>query len=88
MNARMKELLAQSRLFCYNDGTVSLLGESYAGQPEIEKFAELIIQECMQCCTKVEEDRELSDYQGGFRDGALLCREEIKSHFGVKDEPR
>jgi len=85
MNDRMKALLAQASLFCYNDNTVSLLGESYAGQPEIEKFAELIIRECMQCCTNVEEDRELSNYAGGFRDGALLCREQIKEYFGVEE---
>ena len=55
------------------------------GEGDIEGLARLIIQECMRCCTKVEEDKELSDYQGGFRDGALLCREEIKKHFGVEE---
>lgn len=52
------------------------------------KFAELIINECMQCCDKVDD---ADDYDGitpdvvtGMRDGALLCKEEIKTHFGIK----
>jgi len=49
-----------------------------------KKFAELIVKECMAQCRKVEDDDEVSDYEGGFRDGALLCYEEIKEHFGVK----
>lgn len=38
---------------------------------DAERFAELIIEECIACCILV----------GG---GALLCQEEIKTHFGVK----
>ena len=46
MNERIKDLLMEARLFCYDDGTVSLLGETYVGQAEIQKFAELIVKEC------------------------------------------
>ena len=36
----------EARLFCYTDGTVSLYGETYCGQPEIQRFAELIVEQC------------------------------------------
>lgn len=52
------------------------------------KFAELIIKKCMQCCGKVEDDDNYDDYTPdcaiGVRDGALLCKIEIKQHFGVE----
>jgi hypothetical protein len=51
----------------------------------LEKFAELIIEECVSLCMAVENDDELSDYVGGFRDGALLCQSEIKERFGVTE---
>ena len=54
-------------------------------QEPIEEFAGLIVRECMLQCIKVENDVELSDYEGGFRDGALLCYQEIKEHFGVEE---
>lgn len=50
----------------------------------LESFAESIIRQCVALCAKIEDDGELSDYPGGFRDGALLCQQEIKEHFGVK----
>jgi len=50
----------------------------------LEYFAAAVIRECLKCCTKVEEDTSLTNYSGGYLDGALLCREEIKEHFGVE----
>ena len=67
---------------------LDLSDELYAikwNQEYNKKFAELIVQECMLQCVKVEDDDELSDYEGGFRDGALLCYQEIKKHFGVEE---
>ena len=72
MNERILEIARESGLLVHNP----------AGVPtKLEKFAELIVRECMAQCTKVEEDDELS----GVSDGALLCREEIKEHFGVEE---
>ena len=52
------------------------------------KFAELIIKKCMQCCDKVDDDDYddiTPDVVTGMRDGALLCKIEIKQHFGVEE---
>jgi len=78
MNAHIDELAKQAGLH----------REWYIDNPEIEKFAELIIRECVQCCDKVENDDDYDDYTPdcaiGMRDGALLCKIEIKQHFGVE----
>ena len=65
---------------------------------ELEKFAELIVRECLDQCAKIENDCELGNYDGGDQSqalafprgmvfgsgvGALLCANEIKEHFGV-----
>ena len=91
MNERIQELAEQAH--CY--------ACEYAQQPDYNphnpynqlmykqrydsKFAELIVRECMLQCIKVENDVELSDYEGGFKDGALLCYQEIQEHFGVEE---
>ena len=41
----------------------------------------------MQCCDKVDDDDYddiTPDVVTGMRDGALLCKIEIKQHFGVE----
>jgi len=72
MNERIQELARQA----------SIQSFGHIRNADFEKkFAELIVRECMAQCAKVEEDDELS----GVSDGALLCREEIKEHFGVEE---
>jgi hypothetical protein len=53
MNQRIQELLNRANLFCRHNKTVSLLGENYCGQAEIEEFAKLIVRECI----KTVQDR-------------------------------
>ena len=72
MQERIKALLNESRLFCYDDGTVSLFGETHAGQEEIEHFANLIIKECIE----IVEDRAWG--------GSYPAVQKIKQRFGVE----
>ncbi len=83
MKTRIQEIAQQAGIETELDdyGEVRL---STAYGSSLEYFAQLIAKECMTLCSKVEEDKELSDYPGGFRDGALLCQQEIKEHFGVE----
>jgi hypothetical protein len=85
MNERIKELYTQALEYAdsvvpaerrYNDIYYAIVSG---------KHAELIVRECMSLCTDVEEDVELADYVGSFRDGALMCREDIKKHFGIEE---
>jgi len=75
MNERFENLAEQAMV--HIPGQTGLHTRTFS----LEKFAELIVKECMAQCAKVEEDDELS----GVSDGALLCREEIKEHFGVEE---
>jgi len=46
-----------------------------------EKFAELIVKECVMLCDKVYEQNDNVKIQAG----ATFCREDIKKHFGVEE---
>ena len=73
MNKRFKELAEQASHQSPDGYPVTIpYSKDFA-----KKFAELIVRECMEQCTKVEEEYELY--------GALLCRVEIKEHFGVEE---
>ena len=71
MNQRILELANQCGYWSGQTIQMNAVG--------IEKFAELIVRECMAQCLKVEEDDE-----SGVSVDALLCREEIRKHFGVE----
>ena len=77
MNERIRELATKARL---------LTGWP-VGEVEYQKFALLIVRECLYCCDRVISDpvsgaREKFDT---FEQGGLHCIEEIKQHFGVEE---
>jgi hypothetical protein len=74
MNERIKELLKQSCGFEYDeDGNeLILVGKDLA------KFAELIIQECL-------DQLHVGDTDEDYDKGAYWSREQIKNHFGVEE---
>jgi hypothetical protein len=51
-----------------------------------EKFAQLIIQECVGICDKVEDEylTKRSSVNSDIAHGADLCSYKITKHFGVK----
>ena len=70
MNERIKELLEQA-------------GVKYVTMPKdtvYEKFAELIVRECIQVCA----DRG-THHDGLYSSWAVDCSERIGKHFGVKE---
>ncbi len=69
MNERIKELLTQSGLQPYYD----------AQQGQIEKFAELIVRECVKVCA----DRG-THHDGLYSAWAVDCSKRIEKHFGVE----
>jgi hypothetical protein len=88
MNERIKELAKQAGLKqrIWNSlGKELPMWQEDPDNPGLEKFAELIVRECVKVCSGVEEDGELSPELGTFADGALLCREEIKAYFGFEE---
>ena len=95
MNERIKELAEQAITQNEPDwidfrkaltGGGSLYLDVFA-----QKFAELIVRECMKVCKKIEQ-YEVGNQDpvevGCIRAGATFCREDIKDHFGVEERPR
>ena len=78
MNERIRKLAEQSGFFPVPDDTETDW-EYRAENARYEKFAELIIKECVKICDKVYEQND----NVKIRVGATFCREDIKEHFGV-----
>jgi hypothetical protein len=91
MNKRIRELAEQAYeqqpLMVVNPQTYE--PEHKIGNGEVpmyhrvfnqEKFAELIVKECAKLCY----DRAYKGTLGSVTDGAMLCANDIKEHFGVE----
>ena len=68
MNERIQELAEQT--------DIEWLLEHH---PKLEKFAQLIVQECVTKCDEVQT------MYGQFTFTARKCKEAIQQHFGVSD---
>ena len=49
---------------------------------QLNKFAELIVRECIGCCEQVTSDPVPKSVDTWFN-GGIQCIQEIKQHFGV-----
>ena len=49
-----------------------------------DKFAELIVRECIGCCEQVISDPVPNYYIDTWLNGGSQCIDEIKQHFGVE----
>ena len=96
MNQRIQKLAEQAKAQYCDLGDASVfkrlgLVEAVVFKPEdLEKFAELFVQECVeQLRYTVLDTQELrrdksTDYQVGWEDGMFDAEEMIKEHFGVE----
>jgi FKBP-type peptidyl-prolyl cis-trans isomerase (trigger factor) len=73
MNERIKEL-AEQAFDKANNGTIS---DIKIPKEFIEKFAELIVRECL-------DQLHVNDLDEDYDKGAYWSREQIKNHFGVE----
>jgi len=72
MNERIRELAVQSGM--------SKLVDSW----EYERFAELIVQECIELCAK-EHAHSIHTHAGPWNTAIKRCKESITTHFGVEE---
>ena len=87
MNERIKKMMDEA-----NQYAVSKYHELNPGSestPRVleifsEKFAELIIQECIGCCEQVISD-PVPESVDTWLNGGSQCIDEIKQHFGVEE---
>ena len=83
MNARIKELEKQ----CWSHRVDGALVDGHL-HFDRQKFAELIVQECM---SQIEEVRQIKAgnagpvYTQGFEDGMFVAIRTIEEHFGVEE---
>jgi len=88
MNERIKELIvaANDGLDGVRPGTQPMIDPSFS--KFVEKFAELIVQECI---TTIQQDRFgranglETEYDDGYVDGMGYAERILKEHFGVQE---
>jgi len=81
MNERIKELALDAGLLNYVDHETPrhYFINGNAEQEDVEKFAKLIVLECVSICQDVDGEDNI-DARSGRQD----CAVEIKEHFGVE----
>jgi hypothetical protein len=81
MNERIKELIEQCG-FEEKDGHISIQGVYMFNTYRMEKFAQLIVRECIQVVDGMADPEEDSDrYVWALHNAS----EKIKQHFGVEE---
>ena len=81
MNERIRELAKQTGYIWHASGDPQI----YEFTPEkLEKFAELIVRECLGCCEQVISD-PVPESVDTWLNGGEQCIDEIKKHFGVEE---
>ena len=76
MNKRIKELAHEAGLPTYNPQGIPT---------KLEKFAELIVRECVKFCEHESNDDEHDEYDMGMWAKAESIKTAIKQHFGVEE---
>ena len=94
MNERIQQLAMQTDIWC--DQNVAQGSPMYNNQWE-QKFAELIVRECVRECKQewydtnndpelnAETDTRMIGIKIGIKQGSLKCISRIKEHFGVEE---
>ncbi len=90
MNERIKLLAKQAGCKVMDDGdwyipsATGLEKIVYTKGIGLEKFAELIVEECLGCCEQVISD-PVPESVDTWLNGGSQCINEIKQHFGVEE---
>jgi hypothetical protein len=82
MNGRIKDLAYKAVLLA--NEVFDYKGKEYSEIVQ-EKFAELIVEECMMLCGAVSGAAQVARPNDAFGDGAEKCKSLIKEHFGVEE---
>lgn len=82
MNERIRELEMQADEWSKYNYTWTPTGNNWV-EVYMEKFAELIVQECLEQIYSVTIDNPTDDWDQGYDSGLNAAAETIKTHFGV-----
>jgi hypothetical protein len=78
MNERIKELADEAKMSTY------LLAYGVEFNISIEKFAELIVKECLEACSRANEIRHF--VPPTQEQVVLSCMREIEEYFGIESQ--
>ena len=89
MNERINQLRLEAGISRLHDEPKFMVAVSKEGtviEPldGLEKFAELIVRECLGCCEQVISD-PVPESVDTWLNGGTQCMAEIKQHFGVEE---
>lgn len=91
MNERIEKLAVEARQYAFgeveNSQDPTEWSTKYYNEMFEQKFAELIVQECINCCDEVDRINEafIQDYDYDPQNGPKECIQVIKEHFGVEE---
>jgi hypothetical protein len=84
MNEKFKLLALQAKM-----GTADFdAGSYYVATPDqMQRFAELIVRECVQVCEPILDEpyEDMTEFGKGLVEGQDVAIERIKEHFGVEE---
>ena len=81
MNEKIKQLALDAGIgFTLWDDSGREMIDNYTPEEYLEKFAELIVRECVAICQDIDGEDNI-DARSGRQD----CAVEIKQHFGVEE---
>ena len=79
MNERFEQMMLEA--------TKDMPQGYYVPGEYFQKFAELIVQECVSLCEVETTVTDLPEYNIGIIEGYRRARENMLGYFGVKNEP-
>ena len=79
MNERFEQMMLEA--------TKDMPQGYYVPGEYFQKFAELIVQECVSLCEAETTVTDLPEYNIGIIEGYRRARENMLGYFGVKNEP-
>ena len=83
MSDRIRKLAEQAGIEFDDDFPLEPETIYYLKLSDFEKFAELIVRECVALCKSMDETD--TRYRYDYRRGVLDCVGTIKEHFGVEE---
>ena len=78
MNKRIEQLAIEAGY------EKDMFGIGHWDMPEFQKFAELIVQECVKVAVQDDDDPDLSD-NGAYTAGKVTASIMIQEHFGFEE---
>ena len=84
MNERFQELHNQARDFYLQDEYLDVSTKELHRLVE-QKFAELIVKECVELSVNSQYANTKSEYYEGFNEALVYAGNKIRKHFGVEE---